>query len=118
MSFHFCSRSWEVSDLPDATLVKLSNRDLNEESVPVLVDDLVEVAMESGRANLQLDFSGIRFVASVIPEKLLELDAKLREHGGRLVVLHLDPQLYETFQATRLTEVLDIRPEAVSGSVA
>ena len=101
-----------------ALLIRLTNRDLDSETIPVLVDDLIEVVLESGHPNLYLDFSQIRMLASAILGKMLSLDTRLREHGGRLIVVNLDPQLYETFQATRLTEVLDVRPDAVAGSVA
>src|ERR1700675_4472755 len=106
MSFHFCSHSWEVRDVHDGTLVKLANRDLDKETVPVLVDELFELVQESGQPNLYLDLSDIRFVPSVVMGKMLSLDTKLRQHGGRLVLMNIDPFIYQTFQATRLTEVL------------
>jgi anti-anti-sigma factor len=118
MSFHFCSHSWEVRDVDDGTLVKLAARDLDKETVPVLVEDLLELALESGRPNIYLDFSDIQVLASVVLGKLLSLDAKLHEHGGRVIMLHLDRHLYSICQATRLTDVLDIRPDALVGSIA
>lgn len=118
MSFHFCSHPWEVQDVADGTVAKLMPRDLNKETIPVLVEDLYELVQESGRPNLYLDLAEIRVLASVILGKMLALDKSLREHGGRLVLLHLDPLVYRMFQATRLTDVLDIRQAEPSGSIA
>jgi anti-anti-sigma factor len=118
MSFHFCSHSWEVSDVEDGTLVKLTPRDLVEETVHVMVEELLELARESGRPNVYLDLSDIRTFPSIVLAKLLSLDTKLHEHGGRAVLLHVDRHLYGIFEATRLTEVLDVRPDAALGSVA
>jgi anti-anti-sigma factor len=116
--FHFCCHSWEVRDMKDGTLVKLSYRDLDLETIPVLVDELFELVQESGQPNLYLDFAAIRVLPSVVMGKLISLEGKLREHGGRLVLTNIDPFVYQTFQATRLTDVLDIRPEEVAGSIA
>ncbi|MBI2803875.1 MAG: STAS domain-containing protein [Planctomycetes bacterium] len=109
MSFHFCSHSWEVLDTPDGTRITLTNRDLDPETAAVLVDDLLEVVLESGRPNLYLDFSEIRQLSSVVMGKLLALNTQLREHGGRLILLRLHPMVLEAFRVARLTEVLDIR---------
>ena len=118
MSFHFCSHSWEVQDADDGTLVKLTHRDLDKETIPVLVDELLEIVLESGQPNLYLDFSEIRVLPSVVLGKMLALDGQLREHGGRVIMVHLDSHLYKICQATRLTEMLDIRPDALAGSIA
>ena len=118
MSFHFCTHSWEVRDFEDGSLVKLTNRDLDKETIPVIVDELLELVLESGRPNLFLDLSGIRQVASVVLGKMVALDAKLRTHGGRLILIHLDAFTYSLFQAGHLTDVLDIRKAETAGSVA
>jgi anti-anti-sigma factor len=118
MSFHFCSHSWEVRDVEDGILVKLSPRDLGADTISVMVDELIVLAMESGRPNLYLDFSNVQTLASIMLGKLLALDNQLRAHGGRLILVHVDRQVYRMCQATRLTDVLDIRPDALMESVA
>jgi anti-anti-sigma factor len=115
MSFHFCSHPWEVRDIDDGTLVKLTSRDLEKETIPVLVDDLFELVQESGQPNLYLDLGGIRVMASIVLGKLLSLDLKLRAQGGRLILTDLDPFLYQMFQATRLTDIVDVRPVTTTG---
>jgi anti-anti-sigma factor len=109
MSFHFCTHTWEVRDIDDGTLIMMTQRDLDMETVPLLVEDLFEIVQESGQPNLYLDFSKVQLIASVVIGKMIAVNEKLREHGGRLIVLGLDPVHYEMFQATRLTDMLDIR---------
>ena len=118
MSFHFCSHPWEVRDADDGSIVKLMPRDLDKETIPVLVEDLFELVQESGQPNLYLDLSDVHLLASVVLGKMLALDKKLRKHAGRLILLHIDPFVYRLFQATRRTEVLDIRQAEAAGSVA
>lgn len=109
MSFHFCTHAWEVRDDDDGTLIVLTDRDLDMATLPVLVDDLFEIVQESGKPNLYLDFSKVQMIVSVVLGKLIAMHEKLREHAGRLVVVGLDPVHYAIFEATRLTEMLDIR---------
>jgi anti-anti-sigma factor len=118
MSFHFCSHPWEVKDVDGGTLVKLTARDLDKETVPVLVEDLFELVQESGRPNLYLDLIEVRLIASVVLGKMLSLDTKLRAHGGRLILTSVDPFVYRMFQATRLTDVLDVRKAETVGTIA
>jgi anti-anti-sigma factor len=104
--------------MPDGTLVKLTNRDLTKDTVPVLVEDLFELVQENGHPNLYLDLGSIHVIASVVLGKMLSLDMKLRQHGGRLVLVNIDPGIYQTFQSTRLTEVLEIRPAETADAMA
>ncbi len=109
MSFHFCAHSWEVRDLEDGTLVAIANRDLDRETIPVLVDELLEIVMESGQPNLYLDFDRIGLISSIVVAKMLTLDTRLRQHGGRLILVNVNATSFRLFQAARLTETLDIR---------
>ncbi len=117
MSFHFYSHAWEVRDMEDGTRVRLSARDLDPESISVLVEDLFELAQESGQPHLYLDFAEIRQVASVVMGKLLALHARLREHGGRVILQSLNPLPYETLQAARLTEILEVHMKEASETI-
>lgn len=107
--FHFCTHAWEISHIDDGTMIVLTQRDLDLESVPTLVDDLIEVVRENGQPNLYLDFSKVRMISSVVIGKMIAVNDQLRELGGRLVMLGLDPVHYQMFEVTRLTELLDIR---------
>lgn len=109
MSFHFCAHSWEVQYRRDGVQVKLAPRDLDGETVPVLVDELFDLSQENGLPNLYLDFSDIHQISSLVLGKLVSLNGRLTGQGGRLTILNVRPLPYEVFEATSLTEVLDVR---------
>jgi anti-anti-sigma factor len=111
MAFHFCAHSWEVRDIADGTMVTLSNRDLSAETCADLVDDLAGLVLESGLPNLYLDFERIGLISSEVLGKLIELQTRLRERGGRLTLLNVKPHLAAIFEAAQLNDVLDIRAE-------
>ncbi|MBI1830767.1 MAG: STAS domain-containing protein [Planctomycetes bacterium] len=118
MAFHFCAHSWDVRDVNEGTVVTLRNRDLAADSVSDLIEDLLALVQESGRPNLTLDFSEIGLVGSVVLGKIVSLGARLRERGGRLTLVRLNSSLYEMFEATQLTGVLDLRRADTAESIA
>jgi anti-anti-sigma factor len=109
MSFHFVSHPWEVQDVQDGTLVVFTERDLDPVTVSVLTDELYELVLESGQPNLYLDFGQIHNTASIVVGKLIALDTRLRQVGGRLILCNLDPQVYEFFRVANVTQILDLR---------
>jgi anti-anti-sigma factor len=99
MSLHVLSHPWEVQEVEFGVLVKLNPRDLDVRTVSILPDELFELALESDRPKLYLDFTRISVVPSLVPGKLVALDRRLREHGGRIVLCHLRPAVQELFEA-------------------
>lgn len=104
-------QSWEVKEVMDGTMVTLTAPESNPIALARMVDELWDLVQASQRPNLYIDFETVKMLASVVLGKLIALDKKLREGGGKLILVNLDPFLYKTFQVTRLTELLDIRPE-------
>ena len=108
---HFCTHPWEVQDMEDGTLVRFSQRDLDPETVSVLVDDLYELVLESGRPNLYLDFGRVYLLATMVIGKLISLDKKLQTHGGKLVLGNVNADLHQILRAIRVADVLEVRRE-------
>src|SRR5262249_51825577 len=58
--------------------------------------------------NVLLDFTDVTGVASSALALAVRLHKKLQAEGGRLRLCNLSPQVYEAFDMTRLTTLLDI----------
>lgn len=114
MAFHFCSHAWEVHDLDNGTLVRLSQRDLDSETASQLVDDLFQIVQESGIPNLCLDFNDVRHLTSVTVGKIIALNTRLGEHGGRLSLINLSPVMVDTLRVIQATELFEIREKEAS----
>lgn len=95
MAMHFLSHPWEVQDTDDGTVVKLTEYDL----CMAQIDELLELALESGRPNLYLDLLEVRSLPAPAASKLFGLDRRLRAAGGRLVLCNLAPLLSDALQA-------------------
>lgn len=118
MAFHFCSRAWEVRDGADGTMVTLTNRDLNEENLPVLVEDLHALVLESGSPNLYLDFANIGLIDAAVPEKLTALNDLLRSNGGRTTLMNLNSRLYQLLESAGLGALVELRAKGAEAALA
>jgi anti-anti-sigma factor len=58
--------------------------------------------------HLLLDFSNIEYLGSVELGTLINLRKRLNAAGGRLTLINLNPQVYETFEVTRLHTLFEI----------
>jgi anti-anti-sigma factor len=99
MSLYVLSHLWEVNDVEDGISVRLTHRDMDAQTLSILADELSELALESGRPTLYLDFGELNFLTSVVIGKLFAVERRLREAGGLLVLIDLDPTLREVFEA-------------------
>jgi anti-sigma B factor antagonist len=103
------SQAWEVQELDDGTLVKVTHRDLDAGTAMLLFDDLLELAHESCHPNLFLDFGGVDYLSSAVLGRLILLDRRLRDAGGRLSLFSLNPQVKELLYSCRFDDLLDVR---------
>jgi anti-anti-sigma factor len=108
MSLGSLSTAWVVFDVDDGVLVKLLCQDLDARVGLLLIDELFELAEKSGQHNLYVDFADVAHVSSAALAQLVVLDRALRDFGRHLSLFSLDPSVRELFQATQLTNLLDI----------
>jgi anti-sigma B factor antagonist len=109
MALQFLSAAWEVQDVEDGIMVKVTHRDLDAGTAVLLFDDLLELAQESGQPHLYLDFGAVESLSSAVLGRLILLDRRLRDAGGRLTLFSLNPQVKELLYCCHLTDLLDVR---------
>jgi anti-anti-sigma factor len=102
--------------MPDPTFVHLTSRAENDVLVLTLTDsqvrgdeiadalrsELIEAVTRSGLAKVALDLGNVEFISSVAFRPLLQLHAKVKELGGRLVMCAMAPPVAEVMRLTRM----------------
>jgi anti-anti-sigma factor len=73
------------------------------------IRDVIKLPDEREQHQLLLDLSGVRMPTAGGLGALVSLHKEVRDSGGRLVLLNVQPWAYEVFTVTRLTEVMDVR---------
>ncbi len=74
-----------------------------------LVDQLAaEENKKAGQAEVILDFSNVEYLSATALGKLIILNKKLGNAGISLKLQKIDPEIYETFEITRLNKLFTI----------
>ena len=73
---------------------------------------LLDLAGRMPGGRLEVDLSGVRDLCSSGLGKLVALDRRLRAAGGRLTFREVNAAVYEVFEITHLTGVLEIHAAA------
>ncbi len=96
------------------TVVKFTERHLNDTNIQQIAEELVGLTDQLGRGELHLDFSDVHYLSTAVMAKLLSLHKRVTNDGGRFVLTNLDA-LYELFSVTRLNTVMDVRRKQEAG---
>jgi anti-anti-sigma factor len=82
---------------------------LNEQSTPAVEEQLLSLAAEVGGGALLVDLSKVRYMSSIALGMLIGLRQKMRASHGQLTLLGVSPEIFELFDATRLTRLLNVQ---------
>jgi len=109
-------RRLEVEDIGDITVVNfLDKKILDDQNIQVIGDQLNSLVDELGRLKVLLNFGNVEFLSSAALGKLIVLNRKLGDAGGKLVLCNIDPNIYEVFEITKLNKVFTITKDEQSG---
>ena len=82
---------------------------VTEENIQEVGDQLYSLVEEEGHSQLLLNFGNVQYLSSAALGKLITLDKKVKQHGGRLKLSGIRPQIYEVFAITKLNKLFDIK---------
>jgi len=81
----------------------------------VIGDQLNSLVEELGRTKILLNFGNVEFLSSAALGKLIVLNRKLNDAGGKLVLCNIDRNIYEVFEITKLNKVFTITKDEQGG---
>ena len=112
-------RRVEVSDVGEVTVVRFLDRKiLDETNIQELGQELFALVEEENRQKLLLNFSSVSFLSSAALGKLINLDKKVRAHGGKLKLSNVRPEIYEVFAITKLNKLFEMHEEEADALAA
>jgi anti-anti-sigma factor len=91
---------------------------LNEQSTPAVEEQLLSLAAEVGAAALLVDLGQVRYMSSIALGMLIGLRQKMRASRGQLTLLGVSPDIFELFDATRLTRLLNVQQDGKPSATA
>jgi anti-sigma B factor antagonist len=66
------------------------------------------LAEQASPGTLRLNFDRVEFLTSMVLAKLVSLHKRMKNAGGLLQIVNVNPEVYEVFQITRLDTILDV----------
>jgi anti-sigma B factor antagonist len=105
-------RRLEVEEIGDITVVNFIDRKiLDEQNIQLIGEQLFGLVDEQKRRKVLLNFTNVEYLSSAALGKLITLNKKLQNAGGKLILCNIDPQIYEVFEITKLNRVFNIQKE-------
>ena len=87
----------------------LDRKIIDAANIQELGDELFALVEKEQRKNLLLNFANVEFLSSAALNKLIILDKKVKNAGGKMRLCALRPEIYEVFAITRLNQVFEIK---------
>ncbi len=103
-------RHLEVATTDGVSVVRVVDHELLDTSADEVAEELNDVAAQEGCKNLVLDLSGVGLLTSEMLGKVVVLNKRMRQKGGRLTLRGMRPYVREVFALTKLDTVIPIEP--------
>jgi anti-sigma B factor antagonist len=102
----------KLEAIGDITVVNfLDRRILDEQNIAAIGEQLFALVDDSKHRKVLLNFHNVEYLSSAALGQFIVLHKKLTGAGGKLVLCHIAPQIYEVFTLTRLDKVFNIKPD-------
>jgi anti-anti-sigma factor len=96
----------------DILTIRLADERLvDPEQLKRLFDDLNTLLGKTNEQQVILDFTPVKFMASAMLGKLVQLEKKCKEFKVKLKLCGVSPDIMQVFKITKLNKVFDIQPD-------
>jgi anti-anti-sigma factor len=96
----------------DILTIRLSDERLvDPEHIKRVFDDVMALLGKTEERQVVLDFSPVKFMASAMLGKLVQLQKKCDEFKAKLKLAAVSPDILEVFKITKLNKVFDIQAD-------
>ena len=103
-------RRLDIEEIGDVTVARFVDKKiLDESNIQLIGNQLFGLVDDDGRKKIVLDFANVEYLSSAALGKLITMNKKVADSGGKLRLCSIRPDIYEVFAITRLNKVFDIR---------
>jgi anti-sigma B factor antagonist len=93
------------------TIRVIDERLVDPEQVKRVYDDVMTLIGKTDERQVVLDFSPVKFMASAMLGKLVQINKKCEEFKAKLKLAGVSSDILEVFKITKLNKVFDIQPD-------
>ncbi len=93
----------------DVVIVEFVDRNiLDEASIAQIGQEILDVIDKAGNPKLVISFENVDHLSSAALGTLITINNRVRQREGQLRLSHIDAQIYEVFQITKLNKLFYI----------
>ncbi|MBM3993314.1 MAG: STAS domain-containing protein [Planctomycetes bacterium] len=105
----------EVEDNGEIAIVNFIDRKiLDEQNIQKIGEDLFSLIDQYDRKKILLNFINVEYLSSAALGKFITLNKKVQAKNGKLVMCHINEDIYEVFEITRLDRLFNIQKDEQS----
>ncbi len=105
-------RRIKVNDSGQVTVVTFNDsKIIDEAEIQEFGQELYDLVEREKRSKIVLNFGHVEFLSSAALGKLIGFDKRVKQHGARLMLTNIRPEIYEVFAITKLTKLFNIKDD-------
>jgi anti-sigma B factor antagonist len=105
-------RRIDIETIGDVTVARFVDKKiLDENNIQIIGNQLFALVEEDGAKRIVLDFSNVEYLSSAALGKLITMEKKVKQAGGKLRLCSIRPDIYEVFAITKLNKVFEIKDD-------
>jgi anti-sigma B factor antagonist len=105
-------RRIDIETIDDVTVARFVDKKiLDENNIQTIGNQLFSLVEEDGARRIILDFSNVEYLSSAALGKLITMEKKVKQAGGKLRLCAIRPDIYEVFAITKLNRVFEIKDD-------
>jgi anti-sigma B factor antagonist len=102
-------RRLELEEVGDVTVVSFVDKKiLDEQNIQAIGEQLFDLVDNQGKKKLLLNFGSVEFLSSAALGKLITLNKKVQQSGGKLAMCKIAREILEVFEITKLDKIFKI----------
>lgn len=103
------NRWFEAEQVGGVTVLTFSCSEITDQAdVDAVGEHLQKLVEYYSFSRLVLNLGSVRRMSSLMLGKLLGLNTRIKAAGGRMVLCHLAPEIYEVFKVVKLLQAFSI----------
>lgn len=102
-------RRLELEDVGEVTVVNFVDKKiLDEQNIQIIGEQLFDLVDNQGKKKILLNFGNVEFLSSAALGKLITMNKKVQQVGGKLVMCNIAREILEVFEITKLDKLFKI----------
>ncbi len=105
-------RRLDIEEVGDVTVARFVDKKiLDENNIQMIGNQLFGLVDQDKRKKIVLDFTNVEYLSSAALGKLITMNKKVKDSGGKLRLCSIRKDILTVFEITKLNKLFDIKDD-------